>query len=76
MDDIDANIMRNTDPKKWMLLARGSGNKNHPNYGIKSRNITRDEGLKIKKEHSLKEWRDQYGSYGYEGKIPKKRFGL
>lgn len=59
---------------EFHVMARGSGNKSNPNYGLKTKRVSRNVGLGLKKRYGTGESKDQYGSYGYTAKIPKRFF--
>lgn len=59
---------------EYLLMPSGGGNKKHPNYGLKSKKVSRNVGLGLKKRYGMTVHSDQYGSYGYKGKVPKRIF--
>lgn len=74
-DLIHGVVFRNSkDPSNWSLIPSGAGRKDSPTYGMKVKKISREQGLGIKNKYGLGESRDQYGSYGYAGKLPKSIF--
>jgi len=78
MANIRIALFRNPKPEKWSVIIIGGGKKDSPHHEefkkkpVKS--ISREDALILKNKFNFVELRDQFGSHGFKGEIPKKVF--